>query len=401
MAARSTVVTFDNQTEHSLTKIHEHLDHGHWDTHPPPVINPRTQVVWKTESSGFMTGTEGSVRYQLDTNLGIVDIHWDNPYAGSNSYDQHAPDGFAMECTGGSGNDARVVFTLRTATLATLPSIPIRSLAVRIITSTEALAGTDNDVYFDVGPLSWSLDKPGYNDFERGADDTYELNLPALPLSTDDLIWLRLQKKGIGGFTGMPDGIDGAWKLAQVHLIVNDQELIRAAVDHWLDQDHPVWVFHLRPEFTAEERFAHSLRMIPNAPISGFDESVAVLTTNLFKLQGISGWIGTSLPITCAMGTVIREPAQSTDGLATIDLQLESLQVGDRQFVLDAGHGFAQPRFLRVEYAYGGFPPLFSGNPLPHNGQRVRICGEVKWDSDHEGWNEIHPRSVDDVQIFT
>jgi hypothetical protein len=52
-----------------------------------------------------------------------------------------------------------------------------------------------------------------------------------------------------------------------------------------------------------------------------------------------------------------------------------------------------------VEYKYGGFPPLYAGNPVPQRGQKVQICGQVWWDSDKEGWYEIHPRNASDVAI--
>lgn len=398
MAARSVTITFQNETDTTLTKLSEHLDHGEWDVHPPQVIGPHAVVSWKSESNGFMTGTQGSAAYQMANRPGQVQVSWDNPYVGSNSYRQSAPQGFTIGESGGSGDDAQVAFTLRPDVVPAIPSLPINSLAVRVITSTESLAGTDNDVYFDVGPLAWKLDKSGYNDFERGADDTYPLDLHGLALRTDDLVWLRLWKKGMLGYSGTGDGLDGAWKPAAVHLVVNGRELVGADINQWLTDSNPQWMHLLRPGLAPEELFARTLRVLPNEPIGAFSESVAILTTNAFKLRGISGWLGTDL-IACAYGTVIRPPAKSTDGLATIDLRLESVELNGRRFVLDGAHGINLDRYLRVEYMYGGFPPLPMGNPVPGDGQTVRICGNVKWDTDHEGWYEIHPRSPRDVEI--
>lgn len=270
--------------------------------------------------------------------------------------------------------------------------MPLVSLAVRIITSSQFRTGTDNDVYFDIGALGWKLDKSNHDDFESGSDNTYPLSLPSnISLTTDDILWLRLQKKGIGGFIGTLDGIDGEWKPQSISLIVNSQEFASVEINTWLNHENPVWKKELivfNPD-TVEQRFVLSLRIIENAIISGFDETVAILTTP-FKLRGISGWLSQSLPITCATGIVIRSPAISTDGLATIDLKLEQIIIGNQLFILGGQHNISHIRFIRVEYKH-------SGNRIPRNSERVQICGEVKWDTDREGWYEIHPRNSADV----
>ncbi|HSE30464.1 MAG TPA: hypothetical protein VLA93_02690 [Pyrinomonadaceae bacterium] len=50
-------------------------------------------------------------------------------------------------------------------------------LAVQITTLNGRGAGTDNAVYFDIGPLLWRLNNPGHNDFESGHTDEFDLNL--------------------------------------------------------------------------------------------------------------------------------------------------------------------------------------------------------------------------------
>src|SRR5438874_2590308 len=87
----------------------------------------------------------------------------------------------------------------------------IKSLAVRIETANIRGAGTDNAVYFDIGPLAWKLDLPHHNDFERGSNEIYELIRAGVDLQTNqpvnlkrsDILWRRLQKKGIAGVTGI------------------------------------------------------------------------------------------------------------------------------------------------------------------------------------------------------
>lgn len=274
----------------------------------------------------------------------------------------------------------------------------ITDLRVRIVTSNIFRAGTDNDVYFDIGPLGWKLDRSGHNDFEKGADDTYALDLHGLELTTDDIVWLRIQKKGVGGVLGTGDGLDGEWHPQSIQLIVNGTKYASFIIDQWINSSNWYWMHVLRPSDTAEEQFARSLRMIPNNELSGFDESVAFLTTP-FKILGISGWLGTGLPNICAIGKVIREPGRSTDGLATIDLMLKTVQFDDRIYILDGNHEIKHTRYLRVEYQFRAPAPIASNeNDVPQNGEHVRICGVVQWDTDQEGWYEIHPRGRDDVQ---
>lgn len=277
----------------------------------------------------------------------------------------------------------------------------IETLQVRIVTSGRWGAGTDNDVYFDIGPLAWELDTPDYDDFERGDSDTYDLPLPEdIQLTTRDIVWLRLHKKGIFGVDGTGDGLGGAWRPERIALLVNGDILHQFEINQWLDADNPVWMQTLYPG-TAEALFARSLRLLPNEPIGAFDEDVAFITTPLFKEKGISGWWKIpQLPIACVEGTVLRPPARSTDSLATIDLQVAKLEVGGQVFTFDAPGGIAHKRYLRVEYRYRMEPfPWQSGQYyVPRQGERVRICGEVKWDTDREGWYEIHPRGPDEVR---
>ncbi|MET9398763.1 Crystal protein ET79 [Kitasatospora sp. NPDC002965] len=116
-AARSTKVTLVNNTGNGLNKTWEHLDHGCWsaDGLPSNYIPHGVASSWKSESCGFATGTEGSISYALSGSSGQVDLHWSNPYVGSNGYSCSAPVGYTCSRSGGSGNNAEVVFTIRSA----------------------------------------------------------------------------------------------------------------------------------------------------------------------------------------------------------------------------------------------------------------------------------------------
>lgn len=121
MAARSTEIQFFNETPHTLTKIGEGLSHGEWTTEPPNVIPPQTSAQWESESDGFATGTEGTADYRISDDLGDlggvppplqVHLHWDNPFIGSNSYDESAPAAFLLARTGGGGDNATVRYSM-------------------------------------------------------------------------------------------------------------------------------------------------------------------------------------------------------------------------------------------------------------------------------------------------
>jgi hypothetical protein len=90
-AARSVQINFNNQTAEALILPPNgaSLSGGEWSAGqaPPSSISPNSQVVWQSESDGFMTGTEGSAVYVFQANAAnSVTVAWDNPYAGSNTY---------------------------------------------------------------------------------------------------------------------------------------------------------------------------------------------------------------------------------------------------------------------------------------------------------------------------
>jgi hypothetical protein len=280
-----------------------------------------------------------------------------------------------------------------------LPFMVINDLRVRVVTSNDDDAGTDNHVYFDIGPIGWELWKSG-SQFEAGSDETYKLAVPDLSLTTDDIVWLRLHKKGLGDKAGMPDGIGGNWKPQSIHLLVNGKEWVSVKVNKLMTSSANYWQHDLRPTWSSERRFARTTRLRPNLELTYFQETVAALTTPV-KLQGISGWLDKEFQNVCAVGTVIREPGRSTDGLATIDLKLALLDVGGRRYRFDQGHGVRGPRYIRVEFIYG-LPIDAAGinKYVPSKGQCVRICGRLKWDTDNEGWYEIHPPGLSDVKVI-
>ncbi|PBC79251.1 aegerolysin [Streptomyces sp. TLI_235] len=117
-AARSVNVTFNNWTGCTLTREEWGLSHGIWTQEPPVRIYDQGIGTWASESNGFATGTEGSARFFSENcanpvlNGRLVRVHWNDPYAGSNSYDSSGTDlKFYVSRSGGSGNNASVQFS--------------------------------------------------------------------------------------------------------------------------------------------------------------------------------------------------------------------------------------------------------------------------------------------------
>jgi hypothetical protein len=360
--------------------------------------------------------------------------------------------------------------TTSKATTSQLPANAIRTLSVRVITGA---AGSCDQVWFSIGPLGWRLDNPHRNSgdshagcgqlsihcaeesakhaeheaerqvkglcmFEAGADDTYELPIPAgllepPYLTTDDIVLLGLQKKGIGGLYNAPDSPPGDWGPNKVTLLVNGVPYPNNScciVGQRLHHGNATWVqivkpYPVNPANRDEEVFVRSLRLIPHPALDKMSEDVAFLTTKFGKDRGISGWLAQPVGPTCATGKVERTPGISNDGLATIDLSVDKIEITKTlpstpaaissrsvqqaararaaagspktetlEYILDNKHGIPGARYLRVEYAY-------HGNPVPKNQEHVRICGEVYRDTDHESWFEIHPRDASDVTMLS
>jgi hypothetical protein len=122
-AARSVIVNFANLSDTALVLAGDNLDHGCWTVQPPARIEAGSTVTWESESCGFLTGTEGEADFTIETG-GSAHFHWDNPFAGSNSYDESViGPGYLANHSGGGGNNATVFFTFNCSS-ATCDGIP-------------------------------------------------------------------------------------------------------------------------------------------------------------------------------------------------------------------------------------------------------------------------------------
>src|ERR1700691_2904577 len=108
MAARSFAVTIENNTGRIWNRTALSLPHGEWSNtgaDVPPENIPKASfdaqgdiqpghVFFQAESQGAATGCEGFVNYSCD--LGTIQIHFDNPFVGSNTFSAAGPPGISL-----------------------------------------------------------------------------------------------------------------------------------------------------------------------------------------------------------------------------------------------------------------------------------------------------------------
>ncbi len=299
------------------------------------------------------------------------------------------------------------------------------------IGSLHLLRGSDH-VWLDLGFKAWDLSDAkitsGAKPFRKnGATDRWEnLQLPdGEAMLIDDIFELRLEKKGLGGFTHARDGFDGGWKPESITLFVNggpfDGTLSVLPPGEQLDRDRPAWR-HLFRSIGAEDRFLYGLRVEPIQVEDGsswFTGLIAGITTPFKKLK-ISGWQNGPLeqyrlddPYTSdgdvksdplidrvsVEGVLYSSPHTGTDGYVTLDLRLQTITIFSGNGVktehsVNAENGIPHRRFIRVEYLRKK-----PGQPDDNRyktekwsvGDRFYAEGHIRWDTDEMGFYEIHP----------
>jgi hypothetical protein len=214
-------------------------------------------------------------------------------------------------------------------------SMPVESMTVRIETGNRRSAGTDDDIYLNIGSHRFSLDKRLYDDFERGDDDTYSVPIGSATqngLSIRDIRRVSIEKS--------KDGIAGGWFLHGVTLRVNGQTFVRdRSIDRWLENSKRVWT---APNLTRDNRTHDVIPVWLQLREDDFGPQDTG-DINIFDRH-------TSLPIAFRLGTNVRE---QVTGAARLSGRL-SMDNGDK---------------ARVTYRIGSFavepppPPV----PPPNN----------------------------------
>jgi len=131
--------------------------------------------------------------------------------------------------------------------------------------------------------------------------------------------------------------------------------------------------------------FANALTNTPNEEVSGPSQVAGLLTTP-FKNIGVQGW--TDFYRQACVSGVVTQAALSTDRFATIDVAVTRFSVCDVETSVDSN------RFLRIELC-----TVCRTDSLPQVGQSIRVCGELMWDWDPDGFLEIHPRTNDVLAV--
>jgi hypothetical protein len=141
---------------------------------------------------------------------------------------------------------------------------------------------------------------------------------------------------------------------------------------------------HLKPPFSESD-----LRPVPNPALRRVARALGFFTTP-FKRLGVLGWRDVHIDAV-AVG-VVEQVATSTDHFVTTDLRLIELTANGATVELTS------PRYLRAEICARKL--RLAKAALPCEKDKVRIAGQVMWDSDGNGFLELHPQQASDVEIL-
>jgi hypothetical protein len=126
-------------------------------------------------------------------------------------------------------------------------------------------AGTDDDVWIDIGDFVFTLDTSDWDDRERGHVEAYPIWAPYL--KSQDIKRILIRKS--------EDGFAGGWRLERVRVWFEGQIVCEANnINKWLEDDHRVWVGCIK-----DRDFVNGLRIkISTADVSwaGTDDDVTL-----------------------------------------------------------------------------------------------------------------------------
>lgn len=137
-------------------------------------------------------------------------------------------------------------------------------LFVELRTGDVDWAGTDDDVWLDIGTHSFTLDNSDIDDRERGNIQGYSLWAPWL--RREDIKRIMIRKSG--------DGWAGGWRLARVRVWFHGELICDQSPNQWLEDDHLTWV-----GCVFDRDYVNTLRVkISTADVSwaGSDDDVSI-----------------------------------------------------------------------------------------------------------------------------
>lgn len=144
------------------------------------------------------------------------------------------------------------------------------------------------------------------------------------------------------------------------------------------------------PAITSATDFAAALKTEPDSEVTPAKAWWGWFSTG-FKRMGISGWALTSHTAT-VVGTVKRS-AYSTDHFLTLDVLLATASLDGVPAELPGD------RYLRAEVCTTCLK--IAEGERAAVGDQVRLTGRIVWDSDGDGFYEIHPIDPSGYVIVT
>jgi hypothetical protein len=105
-------------------------------------------------------------------------------------------------------------------------------LFVELRTADEQWAGTDDDVWLDIGDRTFVLDTPDHDDRERGNIEGYAIWAPEVARADIKRVLIRKS----------PDGFAGGWKLGRVRLWHEGEVVCDGSPNQWLEDNRRWWV---------------------------------------------------------------------------------------------------------------------------------------------------------------
>jgi len=113
-ALRSVEVTFNNKTKANLYLKGTEIFHGKFVSGPPEIIGAGSSGTWRTKGI-FLAGTEAMAYYGVEGSNVELELYWNNPLTGTNSYSasvKHNDGTYTILADGTSGNDSSVDFNV-------------------------------------------------------------------------------------------------------------------------------------------------------------------------------------------------------------------------------------------------------------------------------------------------
>jgi len=196
---------------------------------------------------------------------------------------------------------------------------------------------------------------------------------------------------------GISIPLPGQWKPDSITLVVNGRDYVTFANNYGrLQQGHSEWENRVR-SMSDGEYFVQGLRVNITKPgcvptdiekECGWD---TFLTTPFAKMRGFSGWDDLKLGDVTVTGVLRHNPSPGEDAYVSFDLEVRTVDVGGRTYILGDGSPIRDARYVRIEYLHGSDERYDSSQENWKPGDTLRVTGPAKRDRDRTTFFEIHP----------